>query len=191
VLGKDPERTVCNFWKKVQKRETHECWLWIGSLKSGGYGSFAIDRKTKSASRVSWMIHHGPIPKGMHVLHNCPDGDNKRCVNPAHLYLGTQVENGRDRAVKKQCASGERHGWRTHPEAMNPPRGDNHWSRRRPELVPRGERKGSARLTEIEVREIRRLAEEGWTQRKLATRFNVTHPCICDVINRKTWRHVK
>lgn len=61
-----------------------------------GYGRIDSIR----AHRLSWIIHNGPIPTGLHVLHDCPDGDNPSCVNPSHLWLGTHQDNMDDRAKK-------------------------------------------------------------------------------------------
>lgn len=74
------------FWEKVCK--SGDCWTWTASvLKADGYGQFG---KGERAHRVSWELMHGPIPDGMHVLHTC---DNRLCVRPGHLYLGTHQQN--------------------------------------------------------------------------------------------------
>jgi hypothetical protein len=91
------ESTQARFWAKVQKTET--CWLWTASL-SGGYGNLRLGEKTVKAHRLSWELHVGEIPDGLCVCHNCPGGDNPKCVNPTHLFLGTKKDNTRD-AVKK------------------------------------------------------------------------------------------
>lgn len=72
------------------------CWIWIGSINPAGYGTFG----SRHAHRVSWERHRGPIPKGLQVHHDCPGADNRRCVNPAHLWLGTQRENVLDMHAK-------------------------------------------------------------------------------------------
>lgn len=75
-----------------------ECWEWTASLKRGtGYGQFDIGGYTESAHRASWIIHNGDIPKEMQVLHHC---DNRLCVNPNHLFLGTQKDNMIDMITK-------------------------------------------------------------------------------------------
>lgn len=88
------------FFDQVQKGES--CWIWTGPKAwDGRYGTVSTAHATKRLShRVSWEIHHGPIPKGIQVLHNCPGGDNSLCVNPDHLWLGTQLDNMRDRRKK-------------------------------------------------------------------------------------------
>jgi Pectobacterium phage endonuclease len=99
----DPE---IRFWRFVQKTET--CWLWTGGKHQFGYGAFARKRgHLVGAHCYSWELHFGPIPAGMFVLHNCPGGnDNPACVNPAHLWLGTQKDNVADCAAKGRRRGG-------------------------------------------------------------------------------------
>jgi hypothetical protein len=78
------------------------CWLWLGSLHTNGYGLVGLHY----AHRLSWLIHRGPIPGRLHVLHRC---DTRCCANPEHLFLGTQADNMRDMARKGRSRRGERH----------------------------------------------------------------------------------
>ena len=84
------------------------CWLWQGSKWYGGYGQFSCDGETTGAHRASWEIHNGSIPENMCVLHKC---DVRDCVNPDHLFLGTYLDNNRDRDKKGRGYSGDRHLW--------------------------------------------------------------------------------
>jgi hypothetical protein len=108
-----PVRTVAErFWEKVdQSGGPDACWLWTGHKNANGYGRIADDRSRRIvlAPRASWELNVGPIPEGVFVLHNCPDGDNPACVNPAHLWLGTQDDNMRDAGEKRRVRSGESH----------------------------------------------------------------------------------
>jgi hypothetical protein len=85
------------FWDKVEKSDG--CWNWTASCNGPGYGQIRPGGCGNQllAHRVSWEIHHGPIPDGLCVLHDC---DNPPCVNPAHLFLGTKGDNTRDMHAK-------------------------------------------------------------------------------------------
>jgi endogenous inhibitor of DNA gyrase (YacG/DUF329 family) len=101
-----PER----FWARVRKGEG--CWLWVGGAFRNGYGSFGSPGR--GTHRVAWELVNGSIPEGMHVLHRCDinylpgDITYRRCVNPAHLFLGTQADNMADMRAKGRGAKGSR-----------------------------------------------------------------------------------
>jgi hypothetical protein len=85
------------FWAKVIK--TDGCWKWNGAKHPFGYGMLRLGgmQEKAPASRISWMLHFGDIPHGMHVCHKC---DNPECTNPDHLFIGTAKANADDRERK-------------------------------------------------------------------------------------------
>lgn len=88
------------------------CWQWIGASHYFGYGSIMIAAgQNTTAHRASWLVHYGPIPDGMHVLHRC---DNPPCTNPKHLWLGTNAENAEDRRLKGRGKGGPSPGEANH-----------------------------------------------------------------------------
>jgi hypothetical protein len=90
------------FWRFVTK--TDGCWEWTGADNGHGYGAFSVARsKARAAHRVSWEIHNGQIPGRLWVLHKC---DNRRCVNPSHLFLGDNTANVRDCVSKGRWSGG-------------------------------------------------------------------------------------
>ena len=103
-----PKKSVeGRFWEKVDIRGEDDCWNWLASVNKGGYGRFGFNGKQQKAHRVSWMLHNGDIPEGMHVLHICIA--NRRCVNPDHLYLGTDQDNMDDKVNQGRVPKGEAH----------------------------------------------------------------------------------
>lgn len=83
------------FWSKVAKSDG--CWEWQGARRGNGYGVIYKQGKGTQAHRLSWTITNGAIPAGMYVCHKC---DNRPCVRPDHLFLGTHTDNMRDCGAK-------------------------------------------------------------------------------------------
>jgi hypothetical protein len=100
----------CRFHASYQPEPNSGCWIWTDYTTPDGYGNFAQkvgDRHLqRNAHRVSWELHCGPIPDGVSVLHRC---DMRPCVNPDHLFLGTQLDNMRDCARKGRYAHQKDH----------------------------------------------------------------------------------
>lgn len=87
-----------DFFARTADQSPNRCWEWTGAVTSTtGYGRLVRDGKGIDTHRVSWMLTHGDIPEGMDICHTC---DNRRCINPAHLFLGTRSDNMRDAREK-------------------------------------------------------------------------------------------
>jgi hypothetical protein len=134
------------------------CWLWTHSFSEDGYGK--MPRKVegeRAAHRISWRLARGAIPEGLHVLHKC---DNRACVNPDHLYLGTNTENIGDMIRRKR-----------HRTVLSP------------EETLRGEVNPMAKLTDAQVVEIRALAGV-MRQRDIATKFGICEDYVSQLMRR-------
>ncbi len=201
--------------EKIEKytTKTNTCWLWSGRIVRG-YGVVwdPVKYKEVRAHRAAWELVNGPIPKDMCICHKC---DIRNCVNPDHLFLGTQNDNIQDKVSKNRQAKGANSGAKLYPDRLS--RGDNHYSRTRPELLARGNRHGlhlhpekAARgekngsythpekrvkgenhgnsiLTENNVHEIRRLHRIGIKQIIIANKFGVARRTINNIINGNVW----
>lgn len=167
VITMHPD-TINRFWQKVNK--TDNCWLWTASKRHKGYGAFVwADDEGRiiqgRAHRFAWIILVGAIPRGMMVLHKC---DNPACVNPAHLFLGTNQDNVNDMMRKGRHVNGGTY---------------------RPGNYERGERHRNAKLTTVQVLAIRQDAEMlPYTQ--LAAKYNLTVGHIHRIVTRKAWKHL-
>lgn len=149
------------FWKYVTKGKANECWLWTGYLNASGYGRMFISHDVKPTNilshRLSYQMHVGPIPDGLHICHTC---DTPPCVNPKHLYAGTDADNVADR--------------------INRGRSRHH--------RPIGVLHPAAILTDEKVREILLATNERTVV--LAEKYGVKPGTIYSVRERRAWKHV-
>ncbi len=189
------DKDRARFESKIYPEPNSGCWLWDGGIGRGGYGRFAVGRKTLRAHRVSYELHVGAVPRGEGhhgtcVLHKC---DNPPCVNPAHLFLGTNSDNTADRHAKGRDAKGDRSGRRTRPDrtargssmhaTRNTASGARHGWHTMPERCPRGERNGSAKLTDAQVATIREQFAHGMSRKDLSILWQTPFGTICDFIS--------
>lgn len=95
------------FWGRVDRKSPDECWDWKLCRNRYGYGNFRHQKRTYIASRLAWLLTYGGPIDGMDVCHKC---DNPGCCNPAHMFLGTRLDNMRDCVAKGRQTAGEGHG---------------------------------------------------------------------------------
>ena len=103
------ETVLRRFWSKVDRRGSGECWPWKAYRSPSGHGRFQLGgrgSRTMTASRFVWEITHGPVRRGLEVIHRCPNG---WCVNPSHLFAGTPADRGAELFRQARTCFGERH----------------------------------------------------------------------------------
>ncbi len=162
LLRKPPKPIAERFWANVRVGKPDDCWEWQGLMAKTGYGRFYFYGRMEMVHRVSYYLATGDIPDGMCVCHHC---DNRRCVNPRHLFIGTQHDNLIDMTMK-----GRNYLYRGHKYSM-------------------GSNNGRAKLTVEDVRFIR----ENFTRiatRVLANKFGVTVSTISRVIRGDSWTNI-
>jgi hypothetical protein len=149
------------FWPNVT--QTTDCWEWTSTLNDNGYGVVfhqfdgSAKQKQYRAHRISFLLHHGYMPDGI-LMHTC---DNRRCVNPQHVVVGTLAEN-----VADMCQKG-RNRWRA--------------------LI--GEQHGNAILTWDIVNDIRaQYARGGITQTELARQYDIGQTTVAGIVLYKSWK---
>ncbi len=167
---KFPSKDIKRFESKFVKTGPNDCWIWLASRFKGKYGQFKSSEECQ-AHRFSYRLYVGVIPKGIRVLHRC---DNPGCVNPCHLFLGTDLDNTRDMISKSRdrfaCSLGP---------------GDK---------ACKGETHGMVQLTENQVKAIRRryrrTSYHSSNAVQLAKEYGVDRDQIIRIVNRKRWKHI-
>jgi len=143
------------FYEKIDKAGPGDCWNWLGAINDSGYGIVSLGGRNLRAHRVSWELKNKKqIPDGKCVLHRC---DNRPCVNPDHLFLGTRADNVSDMDDKGRRKSGIGNG------------------------------SGQAKLSEADISEIWKATFRGETNREIAGKYGVSHTSIWQVLNGRTW----
>jgi len=135
----------------------NECWEWQGAKHKQGYGNFGYKRKTMLAHRVSWILFRGKLDPDILVCHKC---DNPSCINPKHLFLGTDKDNTIDAAKKGRMGNA------------------------------RGEKNYNSKLNESIIKEIRKMRFDGISHNKIAKRYLISESTVKDISSRRTWKHV-
>ena len=161
------QKHLPKFWSRVVKSD--KCWEWIGSKDDEGYGRMHLGNGSIKAHRLSFLIAHGTISVGMCICHTC---DNPSCVNPEHLWAGTNYENQHDKLKKQREARGATHGTRT-----------------KPECVKRGVANGRSKLNPELVESIRdQYASGKISYKKLASKFNVSKTLVRKIVANTLWK---
>ncbi len=160
------------------------CFLWHAAAHPRGYGVFAITRKNLvAAHRYAFQRKNGGIPVGMVICHKC---DTPACVNPDHLFIGTQADNLRDASNKNRLRTGDNSPSRMRPDLISD--GVRKWAKEHPERLARGERR--SKLSTEDVLTIRKLCKEGIAQSKIALMFSIHQVSVSMINLRKRWGHI-
>jgi predicted DNA-binding protein (UPF0251 family) len=163
------------------------CHEWLRGKSGTKYGSFVIDGRAYTATRIAYYLATGEDPGELLVCHTC---DNPPCCREDHLFKGTGKDNSQDMVHKNRHAFGEKNGMIKHPESRL--YGCNHWTHKKPECLNKGVNVNTAKLKPEDVREIRRLhANKNITAKQASERFGIVESTFHRIINRTIWKHIR
>ena len=156
--GESGEQRMIRFWAKVDKASVDDCWEWTGSLDGSGYGRFKIASYHQArAHRVALIASSLEEPPGMLVLHHC---DNRKCVNPEHLYFGTVQDNANDKVRRGRCVSGDHSGFKN----------------------------ANSKLDEKQLALVVIRLQDGWSNKQIAADLPITHSMVSLIRLGRMWR---
>lgn len=155
--------TVCDASKQLERFHSSYkidsetgCWNWQLHLSPDGYGRCYFNGSNVRAHRLSYELHNGPFPRHLYICHSC---DNPRCVNPLHLFAGTQSENMLDKKNKNRAKG-----------------------------INKRTSNGNSKLSERDIETVFELLGAGLSQSKVASLVNSTQSHISRIKNRQRWR---
>ena len=158
ILWREDKTLLNRFESRINR--TEKCWLWLGKPDHWGYGSIWVSIHEIKVHRLAWALHTQQDPIGNCVLHHC---DNRLCVNPAHLFLGTHIENIEDRHHKGRSRGGALHG-ESHP---------------------------NAHLKAEDVLKIRQERKDGVPARQIAKNWGVHFQTVYRICHKQRWAHLE
>jgi len=150
--------TIGRFYDKIiPPFNKSKCWIWREVPTSGGYGIFSLNGKSIPAHRLSWILHFGEIPTGIEILHSC---DTRLCVNPYHLFQGTQGDNVRD------CTKKKRNG------------------------KSRGEDHPFSKLKDEQIALVVKRGQNGEKYKNIAADLGISTISVGDILRGNSWKHL-
>lgn len=155
--ARDP---LIRFWNKVAISSPDKCWEWTASKYYNGYGQFFDGKNKICAHRFAYKDRVGTIPEGLVICHKC---DNRGCVNPEHLFVGTQGDNIADMYAKNRNNNGDTKG------SLN----------------------GRAVVSEKQVLEMREAYRKGISMAEIARSFGTSETQTARIVKKQSWKHIQ
>lgn len=162
----------------------NDCWVWTGYVFKDKYPKVKFKNKMQSSHRASYEVFKGKIINNLCVLHNCPSGDNPKCINPEHLWLGTHKDNTIDASKK-----GKMKGMQKWTPEMHQRMKEKNPNRKRPIL--KGEKSPRSKLKDSDIYEIRDFLKKGFTHKEIGLKYGVSKHTIGNISLNRRWSHLK